>query len=151
MTKSYIGLRVEIVSRVIHSDLENIIEQYNSSDESRIFDPYTDGKITVERTKELLIARGEKNEAKRKQGPMVNFSLMIPLEQKEVGRVVQIVNVLGNGRLIRERINTFMEGNSTLNYLPELCELQKAIKDLNKYMPGIIRGGWYYAPEAKWK
>lgn len=148
MTNAYIGLRVEVVSRVVKIDLAKMVEQYNSSNESRIFDFYTNGKITVERDGNMLIARGEKNITNQKGG-MINFSVMVPLEQKEVNRIVQIVNVLGNGRLIKERINTFIEGNSTLNHLPELDGLIVAIKEINSYIPGLVRGGWYYAPEAK--
>jgi hypothetical protein len=149
MTNAYIGLRVELVSRVVKTDLVKMVEQYNSIDESRIFDLHTDGRITVERDGTMIIARGEKNVNKNNQGAMINFSVMVPLEQKEVGRIVQIVNVLGNGRLIRERINTFVEGKSALNHLPELGGLMIAIKDINTYIPGLVKGGWYYAPEAK--
>lgn len=153
MSDTYIGVRVELASRIVRGDLETLVEKYNSNNSSQVFDPHLDGKITVERTKELLIARGEKDnrktKAKAKQGGNINFALMVPVKDTELVRVVQIVNVLGNGRLIRERVKTFMDGQSALNNLPEMKALSNAFVDLDKYMPGLIKGGWYYAPEAK--
>jgi len=155
MTGTYIGVRVELTSRIIRGDPALIVEQYNAVGPGQIFDLHTEGKITVERRDDLLVARGEddrrkyKSKAKIKYGGMTNFALMVPIDPAEVVRIVQIVNVLGNGRLIRERVKTFADGGSTLNQLPEMRELATAIQDLNKYMPGIINGGWYYAPEAR--
>lgn len=149
MANTYIGVRVELASRIVRNP-SSIVEQYNQVGESRIFDLHTEGKITVERANDLLIARGEddKRRNKPKSGGMVNFALMVPVKEKEVVRVVQIINVLGNGRLIRERIKTFTDGNSTLNQLPEMSGLVTAIQDLDSRIPGLIMGGWYYAPEA---
>lgn len=148
MSDSYIGLRVEIVSRIVKVDLEKMIKQYNKKNKSQIFDPYINGKITIERQNSMIIARGEKDKRKKNNGGTVNFSVMIPIDSNDVDRVVQIINVLGNGRLIRERVNTFVTGNSTLNKLPELDDLITALKAVDNYIPGFIKGGWYYAPEA---
>lgn len=149
MANTYIGVRVELATRIVKNPT-SIVEQYNLVGDSRIFDLHTEGKITVERTNDLLIARGEddKRKGKSRSGGMVNFALMIPIKKRELTRVVQIINVLGNGRLIRERVKTFTDGNSTLNQLPELNGLVTAIQDLDCQMPGLIMGGWYYAPEA---
>jgi len=148
MSNSYIGVRVEIVSRIVKSDLCKVVEQYNEQNEYQIFDLYTNGKITIERKDSMLIARGEVDKRKKQNGGTINFSVMVPIDSNEVGRIVQIVNVLGNGKLIRERINTFVEGDSALNKLPELCGLVKAFNIIDTHLPGFVRGGLYYAPEA---
>jgi len=148
MSNSYIGVRVEVVSRIVKTDLCRVVEQYNDNNESQLFDLYTNGKITVERKDSMLIARGEEDKRKKNNGGTVNFAVMVPIEHKEVNRIVQIINVLGNGRLIRERVNTFVNGNSTLNKLPELDGLITALNTVETYIPGFVRGGWYYAPEA---
>lgn len=148
MSNSYIGVRVEIVSRIVKGDIGKIVDKYNKKNEAKMLDLYTNGKITVERKDSMLIARGEPDKRKKKNGGTLNFSVMIPIETSEINRVIQIINVLGNGRLIRERINTFTGGNSTLNNLPELDGLVTALTGIEKYIPGFIKGGWYYAPEA---
>lgn len=148
MSNSYIGVRAEVVSRIVKTDLCKIVEQYNDKYEYKLLDFYTNGKITIERRDSMLIARGEEDKRKKHNAGTVNFSVMIPIDVKEVDRIVQIINVLGNGRLIRERVNTFVNGNSTLNKLPELVGLIKAFNIVDSYIPGFVKGGWYYAPEA---
>ena len=143
----YIGFRVEIASRIIKDDPEDIVAQYNSTGDSRVFDLHTNGRITADKSDTMIIARGANDPRIRKGGGMINFAIMIPM-QDGIERVVQIVNILGNGRLIRERVKTFTDGRSTLNQIPELEELVPAFLDLDTYAPGLINGGWYYAPEA---
>lgn len=149
MSDTYIGFRVELASRIIKTDLEVVVDQYNAKNDAKLFDPFTNGKITVERTKSMLIARGEEEKKVKNQGGMVNFSVMVPIKASEVDRVVQIINVLGNGRLIRERVKTFVDGKSTLNQIPELMSLVTAFSKVEVLIPGFTLGGWYYAPEAK--
>ena len=123
MSIVYIGVRAELPSRRVKSDPKDILEQYNSSGDSKILDLQVDGKITVERQDAMLIARGIDCPSAKKQG-MTNFALVIPSEsQAAAERIVQIVNVLGNNRLIRERVETFVDGKSALNNLPELYDL----------------------------
>jgi hypothetical protein len=148
MSDSYIGLRVEIVNRIVKKDLCKIVDKYNDQNESKIFDLYVNGKITIERTNSMIIARGENDKRKKKGSGIINFSAMVPIESSEVDRIVQIINVLGNGRLIRERVVTFVSGNSTLNKLPELNGLVGALSEIETHIPGFVNGGWYYAPEA---
>ena len=147
----YIGFRVELATRII-TDPATLAERYNATGSARIFDLYPDGRITAEKRDGMIIARGAEETRKRTQntGGMVNFSLMVPIEN-DLTRVVQIVNILGNNRLIRERIKTFTDGRSTLNQIPELHMMKNAFERAEEHCPGIIVGGWYYAPEALWE
>lgn len=152
MADTYIGFRVELASRMFKTNADKTIEQYNNNNAAQIFDFYADGKLTVERSGTMIIARGEKDNRKHiVTSKMVNFSLMVPVDSNDVARIVQIVNVLGNGRLIRERVKTFTDGNSALNRLPELYGMNQAFDSLDVQIPGFIMCGWYYAPEAKLK
>lgn len=148
MSDSYIGFRIEIASRIITADISKLIDQYNT-DNQKIFDLHTNGRISIEHKDSMLIARGENDQGKNNNIRNINFSVMIPIETKEIDRIVQIVNVLGNGRLIRERVKTFVDGQSMLNKLPELTGLVIALSNIDLYIPGFISGSWYYAPEAK--
>ena len=147
MSIVYVGVRAELPGSIIKKDYNNLLDEYNSSGDYRIFDIQVDGRITMERINNMLTARGADGN-KKKQG-MINFALMIPAESKESAeRVVQIVNVLGNNKLIRERVLTFVDGSSALCDLPELCELRDAFTSLNDLVSGFVMGGWYYAPEV---
>ena len=144
----YIGFRVEVPNR-IGKNIPKIKSKYNKSNKAQIFDLYKDGKIIIEISDSMTFARGAK-EPKVRTGS-INFALLIPLkDQTEDGltRIVQIVNVLGNGKLIREKISTFVKKESTLNYLPELDDLVQAFVMLDKLVPGVIANGCYYAPDA---
>ena len=146
----YIGFRVEVANRFL--TVKNLVKKYNSKhNKTQVFDLHKDGKITVEKDGHLLIARGAKND--KNPSGLVNFSVMTETgtQKKDIERIVEIVNVLGNDRLIRERVNTFMQNKSLLNAIPELKELQDAFIELETLMPGFIKAAWYYAPEAKFK
>lgn len=146
----YVGVRVEIASRFVRTN-KNLVKKYNSSHKNtQLFDLHRDGKIAVEKDGIMLIARG----AKPDKGPtgLVNFSVMAEIKskkRKDIERIVQIVNVLGNDRLIRERVHTFVGGRSLLNAISELAEIKNAFVELDTLIPGFVKAGWYYAPEAK--
>lgn len=149
MTKSlYIGFRVEVQGRLMVA--RNLITQYNTKHrKTQLFDLHKEGSITVEKKQNMIIARGAKLD--RGNTGMTNFSAMTKAgtKREEVERIVQIVNVLGNDRLIRERVQTFVSGNSMLNHIPELKKLKDVFEELDAVMPGFINLAWYYAPEAR--
>jgi hypothetical protein len=144
---AYIGIRVEVATRIV--PMKNLLKKYNSKHtETQLFDLFMNGKITVERNNGLIIARGAKSD----KGPtgLINFALMAKLDadRAEIERITEIINVLGNDRLIRERVFTFVTGHSVLISIPELLILQTAMNDLDVLLPGFIKTAWYYAPEA---
>lgn len=142
----YLGVRAEIAKRFVPSD--DIVAKYNKAHtNTKLMDLYHNGKITVEKSHLAVVAHGEKHN-KNKTG-LVNFAVMSELgNHTDVLRVVQIINVLGNDRLIREKVSLFANGRSLLNSIPELGPIRKAFQEVEELMPGFIRAGWYYAPEA---
>ena len=150
MSLLYVGVRVEISNRTLK--IKDLAEAYNkNSTGAKILDVHGNGRITVEKSKEMIIARG-KQEDKIPTG-MINFSVMLPIEtnNKELERIVKIVNVLGNDRLIREKVKTFVLGQSALNKMPEFAGLILAFNSINKFIPGFIEVAWYYAPEVNFE
>lgn len=151
----YLGVRVEVASRFL--TVKNLVKKYNAAhDKTQVFDLYQDGRITVEKKESMLIARGTKQDKnalnKSSYSPLVNFSVMAEIARdEELKRVVQIVNVLGNDRLIREKVSVFVNGRSTLNAIPELQALRDAFISLDSIMPGFVKAAWYYAPEARFE
>lgn len=149
MSKSlYLGVRVEIANRFVK--VNNLITQYNKAHKTtKLFDLHREGKITVEKNDSMLVARGAVND---KGSGLVNFSVMAEAKKiEDLKRIVQIINVLGNDRLIREKVSVFVNGRSLLNAIPELVELKDAFLAIDSLIPGFINAGWYYAPEAEFK
>ena len=147
MANLYIGVRVEISGMIVGdaSLLPGICSNAN------IADIHTDGRVIVERPSGMLIGRG-KTDIKSKGDNLVNFSLMAPACSKnDAIRVVKIVNVLGNDKLIREKVSVFVSGESVLCNIPEMKFLVEAFKEIDSVFKGFISKGWYFAPEAKFK
>jgi len=142
----YIGVRVEVASRL--ATVEKLKAYNKKNRKTRVFDITDNGRVTVEKSSQMIIAKGKKEEG-RING-LINFSVMSKQSDcSDLERVVKIINVLGNDRLIRERVLTFVTGNSLLNSIPELNGLVEAFNNLEALIPGFIEAGWYYAPEAK--
>lgn len=145
MAKSYLGVRVEVVTKVI-LDTKALKDSCSIAKIENIME---DARITVEKKDGMLIARGK--EDPKMQNGMVNFSLMVPVTNQEAKRVVMITNVLGNDRLIKEKVSTLCSGESVLNDIPEFQPIKQAFYEINNLNPGFINNAWYYAPEAKIK
>jgi len=144
----YVGFRIEVAKRIITMD--DIVLTYNKNhSDTQLFDFHKEGRILIKKTKELLLAHGEDVNYPT---DVSNFAVMIAINRKkEAERLIKIINVLGNDRLLKERVKTFINGKSTLNNIDELVLLKQALKDLDKIIPGLIRIGFYYAPDAKLK
>lgn len=145
----YIGFRIELPNR-IGKNIPKIKLKFNKNHDAQIFSICKEGRVIVEIADAMTYARGTKD-PKSKTGS-INFSLLIPLKKDQskegLNRIVQIINVLGNGKLIREKISTFTKKESTLNHLPELDGLVDTLIGLDKLVPGLIANGCYYAPDA---
>ena len=144
---SYIGFRVEFADYLLQCKTHSLMKKYNCDDYC-IGDIYKNGKIKSENKNGLILARGLDDPNNKKLKKTSNLSLLIPIGQKEIVRVIKIINVLGNGKLLKERLDVFAENKSVLNHLPEINTMVAAINNLEKHLPGIIRHAWYYAPDA---
>jgi hypothetical protein len=141
----YLGFRIEIANYLLP---RNLTKRFNTKFiEAQISDLCREGKIVVERRENMLIAHGQK--AGYASG-LSNFALLCEISKgpEELKRLVEIMNTLGNERLIKERISFFTSNKSQLVHLQELKPIKNAILTLNEMIPGFIKHGWYYAPEA---
>jgi hypothetical protein len=142
---AYLGFRMEIITNLL---ARNLTKRFNTKFlDAQIGDLNREGKIVIEKREALLIAHGQKSSNK---SGVANFSLLCEVVDgnEELTRLIQIMNVLGNDRLIKERISYFVSGKSMLNALPQLAPIKNAILKLDVMMPGFVKYGWYYAPEA---
>lgn len=144
MPNSFIGFRVEVATKIIKSPLPLLVKKFNRQGETKIFDLCPKGKVVISRVNRVMTAGGE---AIKKSSANSNFALVTPLETSESLQVANIINVLGNGRVIRERLIDFIHGDSMLNDLAPLTPLKEGLVALEALCPGLIRSGFYYAPE----
>jgi len=143
----YIGVRVEVANRI--ADVSKLKAYNRKYKTTRVFDIMDNGRITVDKSNHMIVARGKKDE--KGSSGLVNFSVMAKQDTEQpsdIERIVKIINCLGNERLIRERVHTFAHKRSMLNNIPELSEILTAFNNIEELMPGFIDAGWYYAPEA---
>jgi hypothetical protein len=142
----HLGFRIEIAKSLM---VRNFAKRVNSKKwGAQVFELIKDGKIAVEKKDGMLIAHGLKSDSKTS---VYNFSLLCEIEEgeEELCRLVQIMNVLGNDRLIKEKISALIGGKSLLNALPQLEPVKNTIVKIDKNLiPGFVQHGWYYAPEA---
>lgn len=61
-------------------------------------------------------------------------------------RIAKLAFILGNDRVMREKISTFMNRKSKISILPEYSWLLKELEDLDKVIPELINRGSFYAP-----
>lgn len=145
MTKVYVGFRIEVSNNLVC--IKNLIKKYNSShNNTKIFDICSDSKITVEKKGNMVIARGIKADF---ETGISTFSAVTEIgdDISDGERLVKIMNILGNDRLIKEKTTTFIDNGSNLNNIPELTPLKDAFIDLDSIIPGFLKSSWYYAPD----
>lgn len=143
---AFIGFRIEVAKKFNKRDLDKLMRSYNEkSGLARIMDFNINSKIFPEEKSDLIYVGTQ--DSKKNDG-FSNFSIMLKVpRKKEVIRLTKIINVLGNDRVIRERISVFTKKQSMLNDLKELNDLIPSLKLLNDFVPGILNNGYYYAPE----
>ena len=142
----YLGVRVEINSKNIKD--KNFQSNYNKSGSAKIFDLCENGRVALEKKNELLLVCGKKD---KNPSNLTNFSLLVELKKSksDLERIVKIINVLGNDKLIKEKAKAFVSGQSILNNIVELEPLKQAFKEVSSRIPNFMELAWYYAPEIK--
>lgn len=140
------GIRIEISNKV--PKIKTILQNY-SNPEIQISDINDNARIIPNKVDDMLLVKS-KQETKYQTG-LINFHVAAHLDktEEELKRLVKIINVLGNGRVIREKVKSLQSGTSIFNKLVEFKEFPKFIEDFEKQIPGFSFAAWYYAPEIK--
>ena len=144
----YLGFRVEIPSAMVVD--KGWLKLYNAKHKLiRVFDLVENGRIVVDRGDGMVVAHGKKLD--RQQTSLSSFSILTKINEaaSDVERLVKIINVLGNDKIIKERVETFVANKSVLNKIPELEGFVKAFSDIDLFLPNFTKIAWYYAPETK--
>lgn len=133
-----VGVRVEIPTFRLNENIKNI----SSVEDIRI-------NSFVGEWEELNLISAFGYELNKKSGK-TNFR--VAFQSKEIFNVIrniQIINVLANDRLKKERINDFMEGKSILKYIGDFNKLYKTFEEINKNLPFFTNYAIMYVPEIK--
>lgn len=140
-----IGVRIELPAKYVGA--KDLVKLYRNAYKTKVvFDSSCGTKVQPQVHRGLVLARAGD------QGPgIAHFSVLLSLgtDLNEVERLAQIINVLGDGKLIRERADVFRSGKSVLNLLPELSGLKSVLEQLATLIPHFFDTAWLNAPEAK--
>jgi uncharacterized FAD-dependent dehydrogenase len=146
-----IGVRVEVPTFRINEMLADrgdvkMQDGYTSADDARI-------NSFVGEWEESNILSAFGHNLPEKRSGRTNFMVGVEPDKKlaDVIREVQIVNVLANDRIKRERIEDYMQGRSVLKHIHVFDLLHQAFSDLEKCLPSFISYATMYIPEVRLK
>jgi hypothetical protein len=142
-TRHRVGIRIELPTRCV-SKLDLDAEYKKRFKRVEHFELCLDTGVTPEVKAGIILARAKGCEPRTS-----TFSVLVSLDSKQsVMRIVQILNVLGDNRVMREKLSVYMTNKSVLNQIPELLDLQAVLDNLSKIIPGLADHAWVHAPEA---
>jgi hypothetical protein len=140
-----VGLRIELPSRLVKEDLD--VEYRKKFGTSDVYGVCCHSKIITESVKEVFLARGCKDESLNTS----SFAVLVDLnaDLNNALRVVKIINILGDDKIMRERVKDFVDRKSQLCLIPELQGLFQVLQNLTKLIPRFLELAWFSAPDAK--
>jgi hypothetical protein len=145
-TKSefFVGVRVELPTKLItNKDLGKLYKK--AYKQKLTFDVTCDQKIAPEYVDDLILAKP----SNEKQANLSSFPLFAIFTDLEAAlRVIRILNVLGDDKLIRESVRSFMDDKSNLSNLKELSSLKTVFGNMNAIVPHFTELAWFSAPDA---
>lgn len=142
------GVKVEINSQYLKDFNKSHCTLYRDNLELGPF--CWNGTIIPEDHSDLVISAFRSNE-ERWRSNKVSFSLLSKRFFKNQGsvqadRIGKLSFLLFNDRVSKERIRTFMAGNSLLNLVPEFNWLKETMEELNSVMPNLCEKGHFHVP-----
>jgi hypothetical protein len=143
------GIRVELPAQYL--------KDFNKShcvlqkDDLRVGPLCWGGSVIQEDHADVTIAAFRSNED-RWRSDKVFFSITkvfdFPGEaSKQLERIAGLSFLLSNDRVGRERIKTFVKGDSQLSLLPEYSWLTDTLKEIEPIFPNLIGRGYLHVPE----
>jgi hypothetical protein len=139
-----VGLRIEIPNKLLVG--KDLVKFYKKQPGVCLMDLCKGGKVIARRVGDLILAKND-----GEGGSVSSFSLMINMNEdlEGVKRLARILNILGDDKLFKERVNTFVTGKSVLSALPEFVVLKQALISLDQLIPRFTDLTWFSGPDAK--
>jgi len=109
------------------------------------------GSVIQEDHSDLVISAFRSNEDRWKSDKVL-FSFLKSVYHYDQGsvqtdRIGKLAGILVNDRVSREKVSTFMRGNSQLNLVPEFDWLRSEFENLEDLIPGILKKGYFHVPD----
>ncbi len=146
-----IGVRVEVPTFRVNEMLADrgdikMEDGYVSADDAR-----TNSFVGEWEESNILSAFG--HNMPEKKSAKTNFMVGVEVNKTldNVIREVQIVNILANDRIRRERVIDYMQGRSILKHMKEFDQLRQAFISLEKTIPSFVSYATMYIPEVRLK
>lgn len=152
MTTKRIGFRIELPSKYYNSILLAESKFNKISKNVKITDVCNNGYTFCEKLDDMVIVcKKTHNELGYSPSGFVCFSLLAETKdnKKNIERVIKIINVLGNDKIIKEKTTSFMSNASLLCHIPEIVSLKDSILEINKLIPNFIKISYYYSPDVR--
>jgi hypothetical protein len=140
----FVGVRIELPTKLLNN--KDLGKLYKKDHKQKLtFDVTCEQKIVPRRIDDLILARP----GNEKQANWSSFPLFASFDNLDAAlRIIRILNVLGDDKLIRESVKSFMEDHSTLSNLTELTSLKTIFGNLNTIIPHFTELAWFSAPDA---
>ena len=140
------GIRAEIPSKFMKEFNESHSLLTNGCDE--IGPLCWGGTVIPEDHADNLVISAFRSNEDRWKSEKVSFGITTKTNggTTEADRISKLAFLLLNDRVSKEKIKTFMKGESQLSALVEFQELKPIIEQLNHYIPDFISQGSFYAP-----
>jgi uncharacterized FAD-dependent dehydrogenase len=142
-----IGVRVEVPTFRIR----NVLEEREYIKDGYFEDTRINSFVGEWEESNMLSAFGYN--LPKKKSSRTNF--MVGIEPDEtiynIIREIQIVNVLANDKIKRERIIDYMKGRSILKYIKTFDQLYQVFNNIENYIPSFINYATMYIPEVRLK
>lgn len=150
-SKHKIGVRLEFSA----SDFKSLFGKSHffrlRYDDFKTTLPTINGSVETEEIGYVKNANGRKIQANRT--PLVNIGIMKTITSTKahanIYRLVEMANVLNDGQILREPINSYLAGGSILDPIPEFRELRYGVAKFIGLFQGINPRACVYAPEAR--
>lgn len=109
-----------------------------------------EGTVIPEDHLDMAITSYRSNE-QRWKSDKVSFNLLAEQHIENFGweqtdRIGKLTFILGNDRMLKERISLLMDGKSKISIMKEYNFLKKELEELDNIVPDIMERGYFYAP-----
>ncbi len=114
------------------------------------------GEVLPSDHQDLVTSSFSSNE-ERRRSEKVSFDLLGKIKVEEgqgvyqTARMANLVYLLFNDRVSKEKVKVFLSKTSQLNLIPEYNWLKGALETMNEIIPTLIQRGYYWVPAISCK
>jgi uncharacterized protein len=146
-----LGVRLEFPSQSLHECISKTPYFRFKFGDFRTTVPSVQGSVETEEVGVVKVSNGRTTNSSKNY--LANLALFRKFEsenpERELYRLVEIVNVLCDGQLLREPVSRFLTGKSVLSPIKEFDSIREGVAKLVNAFPKLGTRCSLYAPEAR--